>query len=232
MSEELQELVLSQAEARAIDNAIVQQLRIPGLLLMENAARGVTEQLTRRAVGNVIIICGPGNNGGDGLAVARQRSALGLTTRVLLETEGKALSADAQSNLDFLTRSGVDVDMMDDQSDLNSILESMTSDDWIVDSLLGTGIKGDLRSPYDGWVTAINSSTAKVLAVDVPSGLNCDNGTCGSACVRADVTVTFVAMKRGFLVPEAQQWTGQVQVAPIGVPLIWVKNWLKSYRTE
>ncbi len=232
MSGELQKLVLSQEEARAIDNAIMQQLRIPGLLLMENAARGVTEQLTGRADGDVVIICGPGNNGGDGLAVARQRSALGLSTRIVLETAGRVLTADAQSNLEFLARSGVDVDVMDEQSDRTSFLESMTSNDWIVDSLLGTGIKGTLRSPYDRWVTAINSSSAMVLAVDVPSGLNCDDGTCGSTCVRADVTVTFVATKRGFLIPEAQQWTGQVLVAPIGVPLIWVENWLKNYRTE
>jgi NAD(P)H-hydrate epimerase len=232
MSGELQNLVLSQPEARAIDAAITQQLGLPGLLLMENAAHGVTEQLTQCAHGEVVIVCGPGNNGGDGLAVARQRSALGQTTRVLLETAGKPLSPDAQSNLDFLTRSGVDIEILNGTDSDCAKFDRLTPNDWIVDSLLGTGISGNLRAPYDRWANAINSSRARVLAVDVPSGLNCDDGTCGDPCVQADVTVTFVGMKRGFLAPNAEQWTGKVLVAPIGVPRDWVEHWLSNTRAH
>jgi len=231
MSGELQDLVLSQAEARAIDSAIIRQLGLPGLLLMENAAHAVTEYLTRHASGNVVIVCGPGNNGGDGLAVARQRSALGLSTQIILERAGKELSSDAQHNYDFLTRSGGNVELSDAISDIDTMLNSLTREDWVVDSLLGTGIKGSLRAPYDRWVNAMNASLAQVLAIDVPSGLNCDNGTCGDTCVRANVTVTFVGMKQGFLSPDTQHWTGEVLVAPIGVPLDWVENWLNDYRT-
>jgi len=233
MPRQLQTIVLSQSEARAIDEAIIRQLGIPGLLLMENAAHGVTQQLTRYAAGNqVVIVCGPGNNGGDGLAIALQRAADGLMSHVIMETAGKPLSADAQSNFEFLTRSGVPVQVVKENGVADGLLDSLTPDDWIVDSLLGTGINGDLQAPFDRWVSAINSSRAHVLAVDVPSGLNCDDGTCGNACVRADTTVTFVGMKQGFLAPTAQQQTGQIVIAHIGVPHDWVAKWLNDYRSR
>lgn len=224
-------LILSQEEVRAIDAAAIRSLGMSGLLLMENAARGVTDELQRlNATGRVTIICGPGNNGGDGLAIARQRAAAGLPSRVILETAGKSLTPDAQANFDYLSRSEVAVEVCDHAEDAADLLSDLTADDWIVESLLGTGVTGGLRPPFAGWVQAINASPAQVLAVDVPTGLNCDDGTCVDDCVQADVTVTFVGIKRGFLQPVARAFTGRIQVAHIGIPDAWVREWVEQRR--
>jgi len=108
------------------------------------------------------------------------------------------------------------------------VLDGLTQEDWILDCLLGTGVRGQLRSPFSNIIEAINASSARVLAVDVPSGLDCDTGTADGACVRAEQTVTFVGMKRGFLQPSAADFTGTMTVAHIGVPLSWIRSWLND----
>lgn len=229
---EFEELVLSRDEVRAIDQAAIESLEMPGLLLMENAARGLADQLRRVCrKGDVTILCGPGNNGGDGLAAARLLAAEGWSARVILETAGRTLTADAQHNLMFLTNSGVTVEMCDGASLCHEVCEQLTPDDWVVESLLGTGVRGDLRSPFIEWVQAVNASKANVLAVDVPTGLDCDTGTTGNECVRADLTVTFVGRKQGFLNPVSTEFTGEVAVAHIGIPLDWVHRWVQQQRT-
>lgn len=228
---DLNQLVLSHDEVRSIDAAAVESLGIPGLLLMENAARGIADQLGRVVEsGQITIVCGPGNNGGDGLALARQLAARGCESRILLENAGKSLSIDAQSNLQFLTNSGISVQVVEEDAQCRDLLSEMSANDWVVDSLLGTGIRGELREPFRSWVQAINASPAHVLAVDVPSGLNCDDGSCGNDCVRAELTVTFAGMKRGFLVPAAATYTGRVVVAHIGIPETWVRDWVQGQR--
>ncbi len=222
--------VLSRDEVRAIDQAAMQELGIPGLLLMENAARGAAEVLKSAGCGGrIVIVCGPGNNGGDGLALARQLAAEGLETDVFLVTGGRRLSPDAAANLQYLERAGLSVaSAADGRSE--TLLESLTDADWIVDALLGTGVRGGLRAPFDGWAAAINASAARVLAIDVPSGLDCDTGTAGSGCVTADVTVTFVGEKAAFRNPDARRCIGELHVAPIGIPQVWTARWLQRYR--
>ncbi|MCH2201299.1 MAG: NAD(P)H-hydrate epimerase [Fuerstiella sp.] len=225
------DLILSRDEVRAIDAAAIKTLGIPGLMMMENAARSTAQQLPDLDPSRLVtILCGPGNNGGDGLAVARQRAAGGSSSRVFLETAGKPLSTDTRSNLEFLTNSGVNVQILNDSSDCGKLLADMAPDDWIVDGLLGTGVHGELRSPFSLWVEAINASPAQVLSIDVPSGLNCDDGSCGNQCVQANVTVSFVGMKRGFLTPSAAKYTGRIVIGHIGIPLAWIHDWLIRYR--
>ena len=110
-------------------------------------------------------------------------------------------------------------------------LLSLSQKDWIVDALLGTGLTGAARPPYDSIIRAMNDSAAQVLAVDLPSGLNCDTGTAEGACVNANLTATFVAGKRGFNQPCAISHTGKVYVCHIGLPACWLSNWLASHAT-
>ena len=112
------------------------------------------------------------------------------------------------------------------------MLNDLDSADVIVDSLLGTGARGAVRTPFDEWIHTINESPVNVLAVDLPSGLDCDAGTAAGACVRADVTVTFVAQKRGFQNPDSAAWTGRVVVEQIGVPWNWIAGRLRHYRAS
>lgn len=216
---------------RQIDAAAIQELGMAGLLLMENAARGACEVLEAvQPQGRIIIVSGHGNNGGDGLAMARLLAARGIDSEVHLVRAGKSLTEDTQSNLGFLLRSGINVQEANEEN-LLAVLAGLTPDDWIVDALLGTGIRGTLRSPFLEIVDAMNHSSARVLAVDVPSGLNADSGApCGMA-VQANVTVTFVATKAGFRFPHALPYLGRIVVQQIGVPQKWLAAWCKMHPT-
>ena len=214
---------------RQIDAAAVQQLGIPGLLLMENAARGACEVLdASKPQGKIIILCGPGNNGGDGLCMARLLAANGIESDVYLVSGGKTLTNDAQSNFDFLQRSGIEVQAGALES-INIVVTGLTPDDWIVDALLGTGIHGTLLSPFHEIVDAVNQSAAQVLSIDVPSGLNADTGQPCGVAVRADVTVTFVATKAGFRFEHASPYLGRIEVRQIGIPQKWLAAWCKRH---
>lgn len=231
------DLILSRDEVRAIDAAAISELGISGMLLMENAACGVSDVLLREFViaehpqRPTTVVCGPGNNGGDGLAVARQLLAYGLPVDILLVRGGKSLSPDANENLSILTRSGIKVTDVARLASLQICLAALTDSDVIVDCVLGTGIHGVAREPFSSVIQAINASPAQVLAVDVPSGLDCEQGTCSGSCIRAVRTVTFVGLKRGFLQQSAAEFTGGISVAHIGLPRSWVTNWLLINRS-
>jgi hydroxyethylthiazole kinase-like uncharacterized protein yjeF len=220
----LDDLYLPTELIRRIDAAAVGELGIPGLLLMENAARCVCDVIMRRGPWNSItILCGHGNNGGDGLAVARLLAAMNISSRVCLVTGEKPLSPDAQANLSFLTNSGLSLDRPDVTA-LDAELQSLTTPDLIVDALLGTGIRGTVASPLAEVIASANASTAFRLAIDVPSGLDSETGLpCGIA-IRANVTVTFVAKKQGFQQPESREYTGPIEVGHIGLPESWIRR--------
>ncbi len=220
-------------EVRAIDAAAVRELGLTGVLLMENAARGVADVVQQEFpnVSQVTILCGPGNNGGDGLALCRQLAAVNIDTSVFLVTGGKSLADDAAVNLKILTAAGIPPACFDDAADAVLTIRSLTKNDLIVDCLLGTGVRGPVKPPFEEMIDAVNASPATVIAVDVPSGLNCDDGSVDGICVRADRTVTFVGLKQGFLVPAANQFLGHVTVAHIGLPHQWVADWLNKQRS-
>lgn len=222
--------VLTREQARQVDTAAIQRLGLPGLLLMENAARGVIEELTKRLGihGRVVILCGPGNNGGDGLAIARLLASAGVEGTVYLVRAGKDLTDDANQNLGFLLASGRTVLVGEMVDSWEQVFNDLTDDDWILDCMLGTGVRGGPRPPFQAIIKAINESSAQVLAVDVPSGLDCNTGMVDGVCINADVTVTFVGTKRGFLQPASRKFTGDVVVAHIGIPLAWLHSWLND----
>jgi len=214
---------------RQIDAAAVQELGMPGLLLMENAARGVCEVLqSQNPSGRILIACGPGNNGGDGLAVARLLAANGIESEIHLVRAGKSLTADAESNLGFLHRCGILVHEADADT-LQIAIGKLACGDWIIDALLGTGIRGTLRSPFREIVETINGSAANVLSIDVPSGLDSDTGNPCGVAVKASVTVTFVASKAGFRFEPAMAFLGRVVVQHIGVPQKWLAAWCAEH---
>lgn len=213
--------------SRRIDAAAVEELGIPSLLLMENAARGAVDRLFPLCSrdSRIVILAGPGNNGGDGLAIARQLAAKGRIPQVALIPSDRRLTPDTEANLLFLHNSGLHVMEVSNVTELTPLLDSLNSADWIVDCLLGTGIHGAPRSPFTEIITAANECPAKILAIDVPSGLDCDTGRAEGSCIRAAITVTFVAMKVGYAQPSASEFTGDVHVEHIGIPAEWVRAW-------
>ena len=216
---------LTRDQVRRVDQDAIHELGIPGLLLMENAARGVCDVIHRMGQWRrLLIIAGHGNNGGDGLAVARLLAAEGISAEIYLVNAGRSLSPDAQANFDFLVRCGVSV-QQPLQSEWPRILSGLTRSDLIVDALLGTGIRGTVGSPFADVIEQINGAGATVLAVDLPSGMDCDTGGACGVCVRADWTVTFVAKKWAFQFAESQSLTGHVVVRHIGLPEVWLQRW-------
>ena len=213
--------VLDNEAMREADRHTIEDLGIPGLELMENAAAGVVDALrdSYPEARRILILCGRGNNGGDGLAAARLLVSGGLEIKVLLFADPENLSPDATENFRQAKTAGVPIVEIegDDLSPLDTELESHPPD-LIVDALLGTGTTGQVREPYAELIEGVNRLGLPVLAVDVPSGLDCDTGMPLGAAVRAARTVTFVAAKRGFAEPASRQYTGEVKVADISVP--------------
>jgi len=216
--------VMSRDEVRAVDHWAIHEIGIPGVVLMENAGRSCAELVKDRlaAVENpeVAVFCGTGNNGGDGFVIARHLLNAGFRVSVVLCGDGEKVRGDARVNLDILEQLGYTVERLDPGAgDAASWVRQRAGHaDMIVDALFGTGLQGELREPYRFLVETIDALKPPVLAVDIPSGLDCDTGQPLGSAIRACCTVTFVAVKKGFLaVPEARQYVGELYVASIGV---------------
>ncbi len=218
---------LTRQQSRLIDTVAIDQYGIPGMVLMENAGRGVVDvllrldpTLTQKPERKIAILCGKGNNAGDGFVIARHLAIRGARPVVILLASPSKLLGDALQNYQILTHCGVSIVDLSGVSDLEGALDAEASDaGWLVDAMLGTGARGEPREPLPLVIRWMNRQNAKRLAVDVPSGLDCDTGQPASHCVRAQHTCTFVASKIGFTASAAQPYLGQVHIASIGVPL-------------
>lgn len=207
---------------------------MPGVVLMENAGRGAAELLLSLGVHErVVICCGKGNNGGDGFVMARHLDLHGTDIRVLLFCRPDELQGDAKVHFEIIQRARFPIDVSATMPlDQGTIRRELSDAEWVVDALFGTGLQGPVRPPLDQVIELINASRAKVFAVDIPSGLDCDTGQPLGATIRATHTATFVASKKGFLEPQAMQWTGHVHVVGIGVPRALVAEFLSEKHAE
>jgi NAD(P)H-hydrate epimerase len=221
--------LLSREQTRALDRRAIEEYGISGLVLMENAGRGCVDVLERLGVGGpVAILCGKGNNAGDGFVIARHLKIRGYECRVLLLVPEEDLSGDALANYALL-KGNVEITLfatLDDRLDPVPPHFRVALDfhargaAWLIDALLGTGAVGEPRPPFDAaidWMNARGANT-RALAVDVPSGLDCDTGRPATHTVRADHTCTFAAMKIGFAQAAAKPFTGTIHVCDIGIP--------------
>jgi NAD(P)H-hydrate epimerase len=211
--------VLNRQQSRRVDRLAVEKYGLSGLVLMENAGRGATDKLCEHGVsGPVVICCGRGNNAGDGFVIARHLDIRGHQVRVLLWAEPAELSGDAAANFAILQKAGVPIVVLADDRDGSRLAEQLTGAAWIVDALLGTGARGEPRPPLDAVIDQLNASGVPILAVDVPSGLDCDTGRPSAHTIHAALTCTFVAAKPGFFAPGADRYTGRLHVLDIGAP--------------
>lgn len=210
---------LSRAEVRDVDRRAIEEYGLPGVVLMENAGRGTAELLHGLGISGPVVICaGKGNNGGDGFVIARHLDRMGIAARVLLFCQPADLSGDAAINYKVLERAGLAGSVLGSTPDVELLKSELARADWIVDALLGTGTRGTIQEPMSTVIEAINQAKKKVLAVDLPSGLDCDSGRPLGTCIKAIHTATFVSRKRGFDNLESVNWTGTVHVIEIGVP--------------
>jgi NAD(P)H-hydrate epimerase len=213
-------MFLSRDEVRAVDRRAIDEFGLPGVVLMENAGRGAAEVLLQQGVrGRVAICCGKGNNGGDGFVIARHLDNRGVDVHVHLFARPEDLTGDAAVMYRVIARSGLPIAVHAGPAiDETALRQELASSEWVVDALFGTGLVGPVRAPFDGVIRLINESGSRTLAVDIPSGLDCDTGQAVGAVVRAEHTVTFVAAKKGFAATEARPYLGALHVVDIGLP--------------
>ena len=212
---------LSCDQVRGIDRCAIEMVGVPGVVLMENAGRGAADAIEafagEAAHGTVAVVAGTGNNGGDGFVIARHLAMRGAKVVTLITGPEEKITPDAAVNLNIIRALAHDVRPVSPE-DVKGLGEQLGQFDLVVDAVGGTGIRGPLRGTAAEAVRQINAAGRPVVAVDIPTGLDCDTGEAPDPTVRAAMTVTFVARKKGFDAPAAGEYTGQVRVVDIGIP--------------
>jgi NAD(P)H-hydrate epimerase len=210
-------LVLTVADLRALDRDAIDRIGIPSLVLMENAALAVVDALADGwpAARRVGIVCGPGNNGADGLAAARQLDGRGYDVRVLLARFGRELSADCAAQRAMLEQLEIDVDELPVEFDARS-LAALAECEVVVDGLFGSGLSRPLDGAWARLVGTLAALDRPILAIDLPSGLDGDRAEPIGPTLAADRTVTFVAPKPALVLPPACDLAGELVVGDLG----------------
>lgn len=200
------------AGMRAVDNWAIEKERIPSLRLMEAAGRGLAEAAQELAPdGPVVVVCGGGNNGGDGLVAARHLLHWGFQVDVLLLGDAGELHGDPAANLERLTVGAREIEP-------GTAAECLDGAALVIDALFGTGFEGAPRPPADEVIEAMNACGAPIVSADIPSGVNASTGAAEGAAVRATTTVTFHAAKLGHRIAPGKAHTGQLRIVDIGIP--------------
>ena len=204
-------LSFSRDALRAIDRDAVDTFGIPSIVLMENAARGaatlIHDRCNEQAV-EITIVCGGGNNGGDGYGVARH--LLNLGHGIMILQMKRPTTEDASTN-EKISRS-MDIPIHDWSTN------SLGDPSLLVDAIFGTGLHSTVEGIYADAINEINAFDRTCISLDIPSGLDCDDGTPHGCCVKANETITFVGLKMGFMRDHSRKFTGNVSVVDIGCP--------------
>ena len=224
------ERLVTAAEMREMDRISIEKIGIPGLLLMEHAGTAVAERaaelLSEHSGKRMTVVCGKGNNGGDGFVAARLLAEQDLQVQILLIGDPDSLQGDALVNYQIIREIGLPVLSIQTGKELSRTEQG----DLIIDALFGTGIKGEVKGLAAQVIEWMNMAPL-ILSVDVPSGLHCDTGQFKGACVEANATVTLGELKLGLVIPPGRELAGTVDVADIGIPekaasSVQIKTWL------
>lgn len=211
-------IVVTSSEMVEIDRVSIEEMQIPGVVLMENAGTGVVAEIERRlgdlAEKQALIFCGKGNNGGDGYVIARHLYNRGAQVAVFLAGKKEMIKGDALTNLKILANMGIAV------QEISSVdqIPSFRRIDVVVDALLGTGVTGPVTGFLADLIQFINELESPIISVDLPSGMETDTGAVHGACIQADLTVTMAHLKTGLLFSPARDHAGEIVIADISVP--------------
>ncbi len=218
--------ILTADEMREVDRRAIEEIGVPGLVLMENAAIGVADAIAESfpEARMVAIFCGPGNNGGDGLALARLLDTRGYRCRTYLVLRGSSPRGDAATQLEILVKLGLPVEELRPESDLAAVRAACEDADLLVDALFGTGLSRPLEGHFAELVEWLARSPKPCVAVDLPSGLNGSRTDVPGPHARAELTVTFAAVKIAHVFPPAADAVGEVVVTDLGIPPFMVEE--------
>jgi NAD(P)H-hydrate epimerase len=211
---------ISVAQAQRFDRLAQEKYGIPSLILMENAGRSVAEEALRMLRGRkrAAIVCGAGNNGGDGLVAARHLLNAGVKVEVYLIAEAAKLKPDPRLNLSILKKMKCNIIKSEGAEKFILRFPSLIKKcDLMVDAVFGIGLRSNVRSPMSEVIDIMNKSKKPILSVDVPSGLDADTGKALGIAIKARKTVTFVASKKGFLKGDGPKYCGKIIIKDIGI---------------
>jgi NAD(P)H-hydrate epimerase len=222
--------ILSAKQMAEVDGLTTERYLIPSILLMENAGRSVAEEIEKSCPGlgqkTILVLCGRGNNGGDGFVVARYLALQGANPSILLFSEPEKLKGDALTNWEIAQAMELQIRTLPSPAEIKSFLKRAAEPDVIVDALFGTGLSKPVGPEFRPVVEWINrqSSRAFIVAVDIPSGLMADSSEIIGPTVKAHLTVTFSALKLAHVVPPASDLAGKIVLRPIGSPPALLEN--------
>ena len=213
-------------QIQKLDRIAIEKLGIPSCVLMEQAGRAVANEawtaVKKQKNAAVSVVCGVGNNAGDGFVAARYLRNEGVPTKVFLVGDKNSLKPDAQRNYQILNKLKCSVHILRGVDTI--FVRSLRVSSLIVDAMFGVGLTRAILDPYKSIIQTINAQHRHVVAVDIPSGLDGTTGKIYGRCVKASVTVTFSYTKKGFYINDGPRYVGRVVVADIGIP----RNLLKK----
>ena len=212
--------VVTAQEMRQIDQQAIEHIGIPGAVLMEHAGTAVVRAIRQHfpECQRIAVIVGKGNNGGDGLVVARQFAHAGQPVQIFLVSPPESFAGDALTNLQIAQNLNLPITSVLAEDELEAAKSQIASVDLIVDSIFGTGLRGGVHGFIGDIITYINKTERPVIAIDLPSGLSADTGMAEGACIQASYTVAMGLPKRGNLIQLGATFTGKLEVADIGFP--------------
>jgi len=220
-------------EMRRIDKKAIEEIGIPSIVLMENAGLKVTEIIKNKYAPltgkSVYIFSGPGNNGGDGMVVARQLFNQKVKVKIFLLAEKEKIKGDAATNLSIAERIGISIKNITSSADLELLKQELKKADIVVDALLGTGTKGAPRGLMKDVIALINKYSKNIVAVDIPTGVDANRGQAEGEAIKAKYTVTFVYPKRGLYLYPGMDYAGKIEVVNIGIPPSLEENKINSH---
>jgi NAD(P)H-hydrate epimerase len=214
--------LVTASEMREMDRLTIEEAGIPGVVLMENAAKGATEvfidHFNPSEGSSILVICGKGNNGGDGYVMARYLHNFGMRVSVIITGERSAISGDAFINLSVIEKLGIEISEIPDDAEFEAFTHRLSGYSYIIDGIFGIGLNSPVTGVYKNIINAVNNSNKHVMSIDIPSGLNADTGEIMGAAVKGDLTVTFGFAKPGHYVYPGRAFTGRLVTVDIGIP--------------
>lgn len=212
--------VVTAAQMRQIDSDTIEGIGIPGIVLMETAGTEIVRAIRRHypLAQSIGVFIGKGNNGGDGLVIARQLAHDGHEVSIFLVSSSESFAGEARVNLDIAKKLGLHIEEILTENELKEAEYRFRSCDLLVDAIFGTGLHSVVRQPITSIINSINDFSIPVLSVDLPSGLNADTGHPLGTCINADTTITIGLPKRGLLVYPGAELAGDLEIIDIGFP--------------
>lgn len=207
--------VISCQEMKEIDNHAIKKIGIPGIVLMENAALKVINNIDLN-LNRYAVVCGKGNNGGDGLAVARHLIVNNKRVKVYIAGNVGSGTDDFNINLNILKNLKADITYIKGEKELTALKEDLQNSDLVLDALFGIGLKRNIEGIYFDVIKIMNDSSKQIIAIDIPSGINGDTGEVMGIAVKAVKTITFHAVKKGLM--NCEDYAGEIILEDIGIP--------------